>query len=60
MKDAVRSYLEIQKDSLDETLRNNPFRRASIDSLNEAKDINPHTDEIINLEKSSFLFPNTS
>jgi uncharacterized protein (UPF0335 family) len=34
MKDAVRSYLEIQKESLDETLRNNPFRRASLDSLN--------------------------
>lgn len=34
LKDALRFYLEIQKESLDETLRNNPFRRASIDSIN--------------------------
>ena len=57
LKDAVGSYLEIQKDSLDETLRNNPFRRANIDSISEHNEFSPHSEEVVQLEKLSLLFP---
>ena len=57
MKEVLGSYLQIQKNSLDTTLRDNPFRKASIDRVSSCDEIATHVSAELNEQVQKMAIP---